>query len=523
MKVFSANKSRIWVIHPFLFAVLPILELYKQNINLASPRLLVRPMLVSVLITLALFLLLRSLLKNSIKSGLLVSALLFFVFNYVPIGMAVLQAVRISFLFFFACWILFFLVFTLIIGLSSKSWQKTNLFLNVFTILAVVILLFSIVRFEWQQRNMDIPRFPGDLAPLSAPTEAPENQGMRPDIYYIILDGYGRDDVLRDMYFLDNGIFLRFLERKGFFVAGDSCANYNQTLFSLASSLNMRYVHPLAKVLGADSMNRRPLMRMIRESDLACTLKSKGYVITSFTSLYSSVSVKNTDPDRKSHPMLTDFEITLMNQTLLRLHFHASGYKAHIRQVLSTLDELGKRPVADAPKFVFAHILCPHPPFVFSRGDESRIPGMPFAFNDGNHYVHSLASLVSYLNGYREQVLFINRKVSALIEAILKNSRTAPVIVLQGDHGPGSRLSHDDMQRSNLRERLAILNAIHLPAAGYPEFYGRISPVNTFRLVLNACFKARLPLLNDQAYFLNWHRPYSPVLIEEEQLRRREP
>ena len=39
-----------------------------------------------------------------------------------------------------------------------------------------------------------------------------------PAIYYIILDGYARSEVMRAFDF-DNTAFLEWLERKGFFVA----------------------------------------------------------------------------------------------------------------------------------------------------------------------------------------------------------------------------------------------------------------------------------------------------------------
>ena len=124
------------------------------------------------------------------------------------------------------------------------------------------------------------------------------------------------------------------------------------------------------------------------------------------------------------------------------------------------------------------------------------------------------------MNGYREQVQFVNKKLAVMIEAILKNSKTKPVIILQGDHGPGSRLAQDNMQNTDLHERLAILDAIYLPGAAHPALPGKISPVNTFRFLLNAYFGARLPLLDDQSYFVMWHQPYLPVRIEEKYLRR---
>ncbi len=65
----------------------------------------------------------------------------------------------------------------------------------------------------------------------------------KPDIYYIILDGYGRGDVLKSVYGFDNEKFYNELENRGFFIARKSNANYAQTtLFSLASSLNMEYL-----------------------------------------------------------------------------------------------------------------------------------------------------------------------------------------------------------------------------------------------------------------------------------------
>ena len=58
-----------------------------------------------------------------------------------------------------------------------------------------------------------------------------------PAIYYIILDGYARSEVMRELFDFDNTAFLERLERKGFFVARGSNANYCQTPLSRLSSL----------------------------------------------------------------------------------------------------------------------------------------------------------------------------------------------------------------------------------------------------------------------------------------------
>ena len=74
--------------------------------------------------------------------------------------------------------------------------------------------------------------------------------GYNPDIYYIIVDGYARGDVLRDA--------LRFRQFARFSAASNSAAswsttaagaNYNWTFLSLASSLNFDYLQDIAAPL----------------------------------------------------------------------------------------------------------------------------------------------------------------------------------------------------------------------------------------------------------------------------------
>jgi hypothetical protein len=49
-----------------------------------------------------------------------------------------------------------------------------------------------------------------------------------------------------------------------------------------------------------------------------------------------------------------------------------------------------------------------------------------------------------------------------------------------------------------LRVRIGILNAYHLPGVETGVLYPTISPVNSFRVVLNAYFGTKLPLLPDR-------------------------
>jgi hypothetical protein len=87
------------------------------------------------------------------------------------------------------------------------------------------------------------------------------------------------------------------------------------------------------------------------------------------------------------------------------------------------------------------------------------------------------------------------------INEILTESQTPPVIIIQGDHGPGGHLDWDSPSQTCLAERTAILNAYYLPGYTPKQLYPEITPVNSFRVILNHYFGARLELLPDQTYF----------------------
>jgi hypothetical protein len=175
--------------------------------------------------------------------------------------------------------------------------------------------------------------------------------------------------------------------------------------------------------------------------------------------------------------------------------------------VLYALDTLPEVAKLSGPKFVFAHVECPHPPFVFGEnGEDVADRSVNFNVFDGDRFTSG--SRDDYLRGYRRQVAFLTKKVETAIDGILKNSPAPPVIIVQADHGPGLRLNHGDTWNTDARERLGILNAYHFPAAAPTDLRDTITPVNAFRLVFNACFGANLKLLEERCYLSTWDLPF---------------
>jgi hypothetical protein len=66
------------------------------------------------------------------------------------------------------------------------------------------------------------------------------------------------------------------------------------------------------------------------------------------------------------------------------------------------------------------------------------------------------------------------------------------VIIVMGDHGPNG--TPPEML-------LPILNAYYIPNVAEDDYYDRITPVNSFRVVFNAHFGTDYEILEDQSYY----------------------
>jgi hypothetical protein len=187
---------------------------------------------------------------------------------------------------------------------------------------------------------------------------------------------------------------------------------------------------------------------------------------------------------------MTEFETLLIRTTPAR-HLEDLGlvdltridgqrYRDRTRLVLGSMDRLAHMP---GPKFVFAHLVIPHPLFVFAADGS---PTNPSLFMDAN----GIYSQENYYKGYRNQVAYINNQMEKAVTSLLTESSNPPVIVIQGDHAPW-------LQRGS--DQFKILNAYYLP--GHNDLlYPAISPVNTFRLIFDTYLGAEYPLLEDISY-----------------------
>jgi hypothetical protein len=338
---------------------------------------------------------------------------------------------------------------------------------------------------------------------------------QHPDIYYIVLDRYSRADVLEEVYDCDITGFLEYLTNKGFFVASNSYSNYLKTAHSLASSLNMKHILHLTSMVGEDSDNWGPLYKMVQDHEVGRFLKGRGYKFIHLGSWWKPTAQNKLADRNISLSALPEFSSIVYRTTMLRpvltyLKIYDSR-SIQWKRVLYKFDQLAGMPSIKGPTFVFAHMLIPHPPYVFDR--------------DGNFVPTAVAGKKSKKLKYKEQLDFTNRKLTLLIDGILSESSTPPIIILQADEGEyperyQANIKSFDWRNATpaeLRQKLGILNAFYLP--GFPEekLYPSITPVNTFRFIFNHYFDRNLEPLPDNCYaFVDENHIYKFFDVTEE-------
>ncbi len=388
---------------------------------------------------------------------------------------------------------------------SRRSWQNTRQVLNVMALTLLVLPLGQIGLYA--QRSFSARLTSSETVIPDVP--APDAGLARPDVYYIILDAYTRQDAMQKLYGMDNTPFLNDLAALGFTVASCAQSNYAQTQLSLASSLNMDYLPALGEQYTPAHSTRAGIQELIEHNAVRKILERYGYRTIAFETGFKGTQWQ--DAAEYYSPAagwleqmelgggLNGFEVLLLRSTagLIVADGAASlprflqpeldnPRQIHYNRILFVLDKLKEISLTPGPKFVFVHLVIPHPPYVFGADGEY----LPLDQEDAP--------------GYSDQVRFINSRMLPLLEQIIANAAIPPVIILQGDHGGIG---------SAPQNRMRILNALYLSPQAAARLYPAISPVNTFRIFFDTYFGLDYPLLEDTAYFSVYNTPFDFTII----------
>jgi hypothetical protein len=498
-----------------LFTVYPLLFLWTVNVSEIYPSTVIRPFLFTLIGSVVLYAILYIAFRNIERAALIGTLILIAFFSYGHAYYDARNVPALKILSHHSTLIpLYIVVFGLGIGgilFLIKKYENVVRYSNVVSLVLVVIqvgqLSYAYVGTFYAARQP---------VTLQSGLTVTTNRRDLPDIYFIVLDSYMRADAMQQDLGFDNTPFINQLEQMGFYVARCSRLNYDFTRASIAATLNMKYI-PNAD---ENDVFGSTFWTIIKNNEVRRQLESAGYKTVSFQGDYPWVVFDDADVllavnrpaiDSKyiypfeamyiqstatiilkamdSNGKISQyFNVDSSSQKTSSLDLSGLGLdnrdlvREHVTSQLFILDKLPDVPAIAGTKFVYAHIFIPHYPYVL--GPDGQIMTDPgFYGADRGDAVNDEYQKQGYIN----QVQYINKRIIPILQTIVNESKTPPIIVLMGDHG----------LRDN--NRFTGLNAYFLPK-GYGKLYASITPVNSFRLIFGEYFGADYPLLSDISY-----------------------
>lgn len=521
MSLAAAPTGRSWLnevaFHPVLLAAYPVLHLYSVNSDQTDLKTVFLPLLLIPSLAALLWGLLRLVAADSRRAALMTSlaALLFFSYGHVlyliysPLIRYEIDAGSVhGGSLTLKSWVSWGLSGIWLLLLAYGGYRAATLsearlplatrLLNTLALVLLAMPLLSLLGGVLLRPADHDPRAAGTIRGSSA------QQGQvryRPDIYFIVLDGYARADVLQRHFDFDNSAFLDGLRARGFSVSEESYANYNWTFLSLSSTLNMKHLEDYPRLLGRSSRDRGLAYREIRDSAVSGFLRERGYRYVHLTSTWGATL----------HNPFADVEINCAAGAFKNELYRVIGESTWLnpwstrvggdlaRCHLANLESLAKLAPMRGPKFVFAHFIPPHHPYLFDR--------------DGNILRNATVSnqfefqkkLWRDKGQYIDQLVYMSTRIEGVIDSILEESGEPPVIILVSDHGPQVGEPARQWQRS----RLANLAAFYLPGADGKQLMPRsVNSINIFVRLFNHYFDADLELREKRYYWSPYRRPY---------------
>ena len=480
--------------HPLLFAAYSVLFVYAANlsevlvVDMIEP--LARALVVAGAVTASAALLFRDANGGALVATAAVVAFAFF--GHLAPELARLSLDERTQL---ILWAAVVAVAAIAAVLARARLGGITLGLNTIGLVLVIMTLAAIVPYEAGRANR--------VAATARPTDAPIAEARRlpdRDIYYLVFDRYGSDWSLEHRYGIDTDL-PEWLAGQGFQVVPGARSNYRATDFSLASTLNMRFLDELTERVGPDSDDRTPARQLISRHEVGTFLRANGYQYFHLGSWYGPTrsnpiadDVLDEGTDSEFASVLHD---TSMRPALDRVFSDEPGEDStertfrdrHRDVALFQLRQLQRIPSAPGRKFVFAHILLPHAPYVFGP--------------DGETILEEQATTDPEADLFAAQLAYTNARIRETVAALLSGPpETHPIIVIQADEGPFLCGDTDcvDLEPETLGIRFGILSAYYLPEMPPDSLPPTHSAVNTFRFIFREYFGADLPPLPDLSF-----------------------
>lgn len=433
------------------------------------------------------------LLRNTRRAAILTAALMAFFFFYEAFIQSMTKHFPHRFFttnsFLLSAGLLALLAFFLYVKKSKSAFLQLYLFLN------TTLLVYVLTDAAWLIFKILYP----PVNPLSVYSSVGDEKTLpcascfKPNVYFLLFDEYASSLSLKEQYNYDNSFLDSFLVKQGFHINKQSNSNYNLTPFSMASVLNMSYIEGLKNPRQIMSQDYENTYRLIRDDRVINVFSGEGYDIKNYSIF-----------DLEGHPTTVWQSFLPLKTRLITARTLAERLQRHCNSLLvkylgikyfvvqdymkyySVNDEFLNEVASEAdqksgrPKFVYAHFMMPHFPYLFDSSGHRKSDGQIYE----ERYSNPFEAYLNYLP-------YTNRRLEGLVLHIRQSDPRA-VILLCGDHGYRSWSS-----RQKPFFQFQNLNAVYFPDREYSRWDDTISFVNQFRIVFNQLFHMSYPLLKD--------------------------
>jgi len=386
-----------------------------------------------------------------------------------------------------------------VIGLARRPamQHQLTLFLALSAVVLIAVNATSVVVTEGSdeiamRQSALAKELAAPLAPASGP--ARPTAGAPRDIFLLILDEHADAPTVRAVTHTDIEPFVDSLRRLGFTVPRAVHNNYVHTTLSLPSLLNFTHLGDLAGEAGRRSRDPSLADHLLQWNRAVRFLRARGYEVVFAPSQWWPATRHMHGSDREIVAWPRWHLLQWASRGLARrlephtlLALGRRGHPADTDFIRRTIAALERAPSGRRPRFVIAHILSPHEPFVFDAA------------------CRDVPTPTTPRQGYGQQVQCIDRLVLGLVTRLIAHASVPPIILLQGDHGTGflgfaEEPSAGAVSPAQARERFAAFGAYYLPAGGEAALGTEVTLVNLLPKVFNYYFDAGLPMERDHLY-----------------------
>jgi len=480
---------RNYPFHYILILIFFITHGYSENFGLIPFHDLAFFFLIAASISIVFFIVFKFILSSAAKSGVFISFLLLIYLFFGAFLDAFNKVVVLRYRFIIPVLIAAIIVVLVVLKKSQSKGKTLNAFLNSTLIVLIAYDLVTIAALGMgiihQERLKIKTTFNSSLTNCDT--------CKKPDVFFIILDEYSGKDVLQNYLHYNNNGFESDLRNNGFKLIEQPKSNYPTTILSLTSMLNMSYLQGFSSA-DFKAQNYSDVLPLTQKN-----LVTDFFISNHYKFYNLSVFDINGQPSVFQHHFFPTNIRLILDKTLLErmkkdlfidwsvgpvrikwgIEWDADKVEeSNIEVMKSTLNIAGTKD--GAPKFVYSHLLMPHPPFRYdSLGNPFKLENLSVPLANRNYY---------YLN----YLVYTNKVMEKFISDLQFKTNRNAVIILMSDHGHRSFFPE-------IPEELYFhtINSIYLPDKNYSMFYDGMSNVNEFRVLFNHLFNQKLSMEKD--------------------------